>query len=360
MADADLRSLSNTLATFYGGRPAARVRKLKGDASTRAYYRIEVDATEAREQDKPSTLIIMQLPEPFGPGSAADTQAGAFLDVRAFLATKGIPVPELYASDFERGRLLLEDLGDLTFEARLKRDGLGAYPALYGRAIDLLAELHESCAPPQPTAACIAYRRRFDAALLRSELDHFREWGLEAVQGGLSASDRAALDGLFDELTGALTALPDGFVHRDYQSRNLMWPNDDRLVVIDFQDAFIGPAPYDLVALLCDSYVDLERRFQLDLLERYFERRGFDGPTRDAYTRGFDLLTVQRKLKDAGRFVFIDRVRKNPAFLPFYAPSLRHVDRALAHLPEWRGLHAFLQRLLPRFPELPTPASVAD
>ncbi len=360
MTDADPRLFSNTVAAFYGGTEATRVRKLKGDASTRAYFRVEVDGAEARAQGKPASVIVMQLPDPFGPGTSADTQARAFLDVRAFLASRGIPVPELYATDFDRGRLVLEDLGDLTFEARLTRDGLGSYPSAYFRAIDQLAQLHERCAPPQPPAACIAYRRRFDAALLRSELDHFREWGLEAVHGPLSASDRAALDGSFDELTGALTALPDGFVHRDYQSRNLMWPTDDRLVVIDFQDSFIGPAPYDLVALLCDSYVDLERRFQLDLLERYFERRGFVAALRETYTRGFDAITVQRKLKDAGRFVFIDRVRKNPAFLPFYTPSLRHVDRALAHLPERRGLRTLLQRLAPGFPELPTPASVAD
>lgn len=360
MTAADPRSFSNSLAAFYGGTDPIRAFKLKGDASTRAYFRVGVDAAEARAQGKPASVIVMQLPEPFGAGTAAEAQARAFLDVRSFLAQQGIPVPELYATDLDRGRLVLEDLGDRTFEARLQRDGLGSYPAAYGRAIDQLAELHSRCAPPQPPAACIAYRRRFDAALLRSELDHFREWGVEAVQGPLPASDRALLDGLFDELTGALTALPDGFVHRDYQSRNLMWPTDDRLVVIDFQDAFIGPAPYDLVALLCDSYVDLERRFQLDLLERYFERRNFDGALRDIYTRGFDAITVQRKLKDAGRFVFIDRVRKNPAFLPFYAPSLRHVDRALAHLPEWRGLRALLQRILPGFPELPTPATVAD
>jgi aminoglycoside/choline kinase family phosphotransferase len=360
MADGDWQTFSATLAAFYGSVAAARVRKLKGDASTRAYYRLEVDAAVVAAGEKPGTVIIMQLPEPFGPGTAADTQARAFLDVRSFLAQTGIAVPELYASDFERGRLVLEDLGDLTFEARLRRDGPTALPALYGRAIDVLAELHTRCAPPQPPASCIAYRRRFDAALLRSELDHFREWGLEAVLGPLPANTRAELDGMFDALTGEITALPDGFVHRDYQSRNLMWPEADRLVVIDFQDAFVGPAPYDLVALLCDSYVDLERPFQRQMLERYFERRNFDAAQRDVFVRGFDLLTVQRKLKDAGRFVFIDRVRENADFLPFYAPSLRHVDRALAQLPKWSGLRTLLARVLPGFPERPTPDSVHD
>lgn len=359
MPDATHRMFDKTLAALYGDLVPARVTKLKAALSPRIYYRVEVDPAEPHAQSKPASVIIMQMPEPFGPGTPADVQARAFLDVRAFLASRDLPVPALFGTDLDRGRLVLEDLGDLTFEARLRRDGAGWFVPAYQQAIDLLADLHQRCEPPQPSAASIAYRRRFDFALLRSELDHFREWGIEALHGPLAPADRAELDGLFDKLTGEVTALPDGFVHRDYQSHNLMWPSADRLVIIDFQDAFIGPAPYDLVALLCDSYVELERRFQLDLLERYFERRGFDAAKRDTFTRGFDLITVQRKLKDAGRFVFIDQVRKNPDFLRFYTPSLRHVDRALAHLPAWRGLHRLLQRFLPGFPERPVPPSVS-
>ncbi|HKU36482.1 MAG TPA: phosphotransferase, partial [Polyangiales bacterium] len=228
--------------------------------------------------------------------------------------------------------------------------------------------LHARGEPPQPSAACIAFRRRYDAALLRSELDHFREWGLEAVRGALPADARAELDAHFDALTREIVALRDGFVHRDYQSRNLMWSpapasaavsDEQRLVVIDFQDAFIGPAPYDLVALLCDSYVELDYPTQRGLLERYAARRGFDAARSAELTRGFDLITLQRKLKDAGRFVFIDRVRNNADFLQFFTPSLRHVARALDRQSEWQPLAAFLRRWLPGFPEVPAPSPAA-
>ena len=39
---------------------------------------------------------------------------------------------------------------------------------------------------------------------------------------------------------------------------------------------------------------------------------------------------MQRKLKDAGRFVFIDRVRGNPSFLGYIDDSLAYVRAALA------------------------------
>jgi aminoglycoside/choline kinase family phosphotransferase len=335
-----------TLTEVFGAVQIARVHKLKGEVSTRAYYRIEL----APRAGVPASLVVMQLPAPFEPGSVVEAQARAFLDVRDYLQTIGIPVPQFYGSAFERGQLLLEDLGDLTFEARLRRDGPESLPAAYAHAIDQLADLHARAQPPQPKAACIAFRRRYDGALLRSELDHFREWGLPPLP-----DTRAELDRHFDALTRAIVALPDGFVHRDYQSRNLMWTSPERLVVIDFQDAFVGPAPYDLVALLCDSYVALDYPTQRGLLERYAAHRGFDPARRAELLHGFDLITLQRKLKDAGRFVFIDRVRHNADFLQFYTPSLRHVARALDRLPDWRELLLLLQRCLPGFPECPPP-----
>jgi aminoglycoside/choline kinase family phosphotransferase len=116
------------------------------------------------------------------------------------------------------------------------------------------------------------------------------------------------------------------------------------------------------VALLCDSYVELGSTLQQRLLTRYADRRGYDDAERAALRRGFDLITVQRKLKDAGRFVFIDRVRHNSSFLQYYGRTLGYVERALLALTDLapaRVLHARLREVLPGFPACPVPASHA-
>ena len=98
--------------------------------------------------------------------------------------------------------------------------------------------------------------------------------------------------------------------------------------VIDFQDALLGPRQYDLVALLRDSFVELEPELVEAMLRRYLDRLHAEGGPRldpGPFREVFDLLTVQRKLKDAGRFVFIDRVKKNPGFLPSITRKLRVV-----------------------------------
>jgi aminoglycoside/choline kinase family phosphotransferase len=56
---------------------------------------------------------------------------------------------------------------------------------------------------------------------------------------------------------------------------------------------------------------------------------------------------VQRKLKDAGRFVYIDRVRGNPGFLQYIPTSLGYVSEALARVPQLAELRELLVRHLP-------------
>ena len=149
--------------------------------------------------------------------------------------------------------------------------------------------------------------------------------------------------------------MPEGFVHRDYQSKNLMVGPAGALSILDFQDALVGPRVYDLVALLCDSYVGLDVDLQESMIEHYAALRHID-PI--ALRREFWLVTLHRKLKDAGRFVYIDRVRKNPDFLQWYPPSLVYVARAIARVPDVADLGELLHSTIPGYPDtVPVPRS---
>jgi aminoglycoside/choline kinase family phosphotransferase len=331
-------ALGAPLARLWGELPQdATLEKLRGDASTRSYYRIQ------SAQKSPASLIAMRLPAGGTPRELGVAEL-PFVDVQRLLAKLAIPVPAIYLDASDQGLLLLEDLGDETFEARFHKSSAIEGSAQYAQAVDLLATLHERTAQGGDS---VAYTRAFDRKLLRWELDHFRAWGLDALDIALSDDERRLLDDAFDALVNELLALPQALVHRDYQSRNLMWAPRGELMVIDFQDALLGPLGYDLAALLCDSYVALDEPMQLALVERYANLRGLDV---GELVRAFRLVSVQRKLKDAGRFVFIDQVRGNPAFLPWYGPSIAYAARALAHLPAYAALAALLRAKLPGYP----------
>jgi N-acetylmuramate 1-kinase len=345
----DGMELAGLLRALWGEVPAdAQVAKLPAQASLRRYYRV---STALRT---PARALVMRLPES-GPGSFAPGEVFGFTNVQEHLRRLALPVPLVYVDHKERGLLLIEDLGDETFAARLDKTPRDGWAPLYDSAISLLAALHERTEEPDPR--CIAYGRGFDHKLLSWELDHFREWGLEALGLTLAESERATFDAQREAVVAALLALPQSFCHRDFQSRNLVWARPDHLVPIDFQDALMGPYVYDLVALLCDSYVAIDPALQARALARYARLRELDPA---ALQRAFDLCTVQRKLKDAGRFVFIDRVRKNPEFLPAFGPSLAYVGRALARLPELAPLAQLLVAKHPGFPHaVATPAAAS-
>lgn len=320
---------------------ALPVKRLAGHASMRSYWRVGAP---------PASWVVMVMPPGAGPEEVTKGGRPAvdpFVDVQRYLASIGVRVPAILGFEEAEGLMVLEDLGDDMLETRLLAGD--DRRALYQAAVDQLARLR-AAAEARPHG-CLAFGRAFDEDLYRWELHHFREWLLEAWKGAALAPDeRAELDAWFDRIAAALAAEPRGFTHRDYQSRNLMVLPGGAQAVIDFQDALLGPRQYDLVALLRDSYVALDQAFVDEMLLRYLAKLEEAGGPRLAYgpfREVFDLLTVQRKLKDAGRFVFIDRVRKNPGFLVSIPSSLRYVREAFARRPDLAPLQALLARHVP-------------
>ncbi len=321
-------------------------------ASNRAYFRLHLEWPHGG--GGPRQIVVMKLGD--NPLTADEHTTGPpppalpFLILARDLFAAQLPVPQVLADWTDRGLLLLEDLGDLTLAGKLAACPRQEWPATYRAALDLLVLFQASIDVLQARRS-LAVRRRFERALLTWELQHFREWGIEAL--GLSLSPPAAkvLETTFVRLVDQIDAMPVGLTHRDFQSRNLM-VRPDGLHLIDFQDALLAPPAYDLVALLRDSYVVLTPTEVDAALDYYLTQRREssnlptleDEELREAFAR----LTVQRKLKDAGRFIFIDRRKGDPSFLKYVASSLEYVLAALDSLPEFAELRALLEDLTPQ------------
>jgi N-acetylmuramate 1-kinase len=328
------------------GRAPRAILPMPGGASTRCFFRVTLD------QGK--TAIGMYVPDATRPDEIVKTDEGGrrwpFLEVRDLLASRTVRVPRVLGEACEDGFVLVEDLGEDTLAAYLLREPDNRVP-LYSAAVRDLARAQRALA--DLPANSIVSERAFDEDLLKWEIEHFREWALEARGLTFTAEEHATFERCAHYLARTIAAWPRGFVHRDYQSRNLMVRPDKaggfELVWIDFQDALLGPRVYDLVALLNDSYQVFERDFIEARLDEYAGELEFDSAARTELGRQFDFVTVQRKLKDAGRFVFIDRVKYNPAFLQFVEPTIAKARAALRRLegdPEMARLAGALDRVL--------------
>jgi aminoglycoside/choline kinase family phosphotransferase len=138
-------------------------------------------------------------------------------------------------------------------------------------------------------------------------------------------------------LAPAVAAEPT-WVLRDYHSPNLLWlPQRDndiaRIGVLDFQDALIGPAAYDVASLLQDARVDVPEAMEMALLGRYVRARRNDDTGFDpsGFTLLYATLAAQRATKILGIFARLDRRDGKPQYLRHMPRLWNYLGRALAH-----------------------------
>jgi hypothetical protein len=338
-------------AAFGGDAAVLAADPLSGDASTRRYVRLRLAGTHA-----PATAVAMLLGEGrFAPGS--DEIGGGvvidelpFVNVGRWFAAQGFAVPAVHQDAAQTdGFLLLEDIGDTTLWTAATRD-VSAAPALFEAAVDLLVAI-QAAAARHPDPACYAFRRRFDGALARWELEHFVEHGIETRHGRpLPAGERSALLAALAPIAAPFDDPSPDLCHRDFMAWNLH-VQDGRLRLIDFQDALLGPGTYDLAALLTDrSTGDLVTpALEAALIERFRRARAAAGLSADDVELRYRQCALHRALKVIGRFYFLERVKQKPGYLA-YLPAVYGVARRMfAALP---GLADLQARAAAHVPEL--------
>ena len=332
---------------------------LAGDASNRRYYRLHLSGASV------SSLILMQLADPEGFKASEEAVSGQeieitelpFLNVMRHLQASSVAVPQLYFFDEAAGLLFLEDFGDVTLAQACDGESSSTIERLYRQAIDVLVQIHVQ-ASVSSKSLCLAFTRSFDEPLYLWEFEHFLEYGVVARHGKpMCSEDLLPVQEEFNKIATWLVEQTMVFTHRDYHSRNLM-VDGERLGVIDFQDALMGPVTYDLASLLRDSYIALDESLIDALIAYYLEKMRsalpasqytamhLDDP--DMFRCLFDFTSIQRNLKAAGRVVYIDRVKGNPNFLASIPRTLQNVHANLTKYPQ---LHRLLKHLSPYVPE---------
>jgi len=302
-----------------------RIEALSGDASSRRYFRVFAGESRA---------VGAVYPAPFS------CEEEPFIEIQGLLSAWGVPVPRVLDCDGPRGAMLLEDLGDQTLQ-RAVEGGLGREEkrGLYREALHQLAAFQRASGESGSTASC--FRVAFDVEKLSWELHYFEKHFLEGLRGAmLSVEDRSTLALGFLRLSEELASWPRVLCHRDFHSRNLML-HLGTLYWIDFQDARLGPATYDVASLLRDSYVELDEDLVEELAEE-FRQSAVPAVSRETFERQLALTAVQRNLKALGTFGYHATVRGNSVYLPYVPRTLASAGEQLARQPELAPLRRVL------------------
>jgi len=301
------------------------LRPASSDASFRRYFRLDAAG--------PGTLIAMDAPPP-------KEDCRPFVKVAHLFAAAGVTTPAVIAADLELGLLLLGDLGQTTYLQALEA-GADAEP-LYRDALAALVRIQAATRPGQLPP--------YDRERLLTELRLFPDWYVARhLRAELDEGERSALERVFEILIGNALSQAPVFVHRDYHSRNLMLLESGNPGVLDFQDAVVGPAVYDLVSLLRDAYVDWPEERQIDWAVRYWEMARAAGiPVAGDFGdlwRDLEWVGLQRSLKVLGIFARLYHRDGKHRYLEDLPRVMRHARHVVHRYQCFDPLRRLLDRL---------------
>ncbi|MEA2899446.1 MAG: N-acetylmuramate 1-kinase, partial [Bradyrhizobium sp.] len=300
----------------------AKRQRMVGDASTRSYARL------ARND---GFVILMNSPKrPDGPavydGKPYSAAVHLAEDVKPFVAIanglreRGFSAPAIHHADLDAGFLITEDFGN---EGFVEGDPPAPIPERYQAATDMLAALHRL--PLPETLALvpgISYTiPAFDTDALLVEIGLMPEWYLPDRDATPTAELRDEFITKWRELLAKSAAAAKTWAMRDFHSPNLLWldarADIAKVGIIDFQDAVLGPAAYDLVSLLQDARIDVPEALELAMLTRYIKARLASDDAFDpaAFAELYAIMSAQRNTRLLGTFARLNRRDGKPQYL---------------------------------------------
>lgn len=322
-------SIAEVVASRWPGAKLRTSTPLAGDAGVRSYTRLALEGGSA-----PLTALAMLIPSD---GSARQAEEGGqprlreeipFVNVQRFLERHELPAPEIYGVFEEKGILLLEDLGDLPLASAALAAAPEERQRLMMSAVELLARL--SALAHVKAADCYAFDDSYDDQEIARELAVTASHGMGHARGTgiLEKGTDPELERSLQRLGSRIAAQPRLFMHRDYHAWNLHVDPTGRLRIIDFQDATLGPALYDLASLLTDRDTD---RFVDSALERLLletwgkamERQGLIlHQNSEALEVDYFTAVAYRTLRVIGRFGVLALELGKPDYFERYGPRM--------------------------------------
>ncbi len=294
---------------------------LAGDGSDRRWYRTTYDNQSAVISDHgicmPATDRLRQL--------------NAFIHIGNHLFSRDIPVPRILNHDALSGMVILDDIGDIHLETRIKQKNNTAFTLkMYKQVIDLVIDFSIKGFQgfnKKWTCQTETYSKEL---IIEKECRYFME---EFIQGYLNFNIS------FHEFLNEFEHISDhalkhgfiGLMHRDMQSRNIMI-NNSRPFFIDFQSARPGPLQYDLASLLIDPYVNLKDQIQKDLLQYTTKRLQLDPKETQKFLDCYQYCCLTRNLQFLGAFSFLTQTKKKTGFEQYIPDAVISLKKIIAGL----------------------------
>lgn len=331
----------------HGYRGSTR-RHLVGDASTRTYeyvYTIKGDRLVLMDAPRRPNGPPIRDGKPYSQIVHLAEDVYPFVAIATSLRERGFMAPQIVESDCEAGILLLEDLGE---EGILDENGKPR-PERYRAAVACLAQMHDTTFDRNISlpGGHVHHVPDYDRTAMKMEVELLIDWHLPWKRSGtpVTAAERQEYLAIWDDLIDQLDDVEKTLVLRDFHSPNIIWRGGEegirRVGLIDFQDAMIGPSAYDVVSIVQDARVTVERDLADQLMTEYLALRQAQGAFDEgSFLKAWSIMSAQRACKLAGLWVRLLQRDKKPGYMKHMPRTLWYLSIAYEHpvlapLREW-------------------------
>jgi len=316
----------------------AERRHMAGDASTRSYARLVRGGISEILMNYPARVdrqLIYDGKSYLEAVHLAD-EIKPFVAIGRALYARGFSAPAIHHTDLETGFLISEDLGD---GGVIEGDPPRPIVERYEAATDVLVALHRQNLPATlPVAGSSPYVIPvFDVEAMLIEVSLLLDWYLPDRGVRVSDAMRDEFNAIWRDILAPVLEKPETWVIRDFHSPNLIWRAERRGIarvgIIDFQDAVLGPAAYDVASLAQDARLDIPEDVEIALLSRYVLGRRTHNPVFDAagFAATYAVMSAQRNTRLLGVFSRLNRRDGKPHYLRHQPRIFTYLSRSLNH-----------------------------
>jgi len=259
--------------------------KIKGDASSRKFFR--------KKNKTHTSVIIFAKKEKFKNLLVYDA-------INKILNKNKILAPCLYKENYNKNYIEVQDFGDETIFKILSKKKINKFN-YFKKVIYLLNKIQLIKNKKIKDFKNKNYLiPKYDKKILLKEANLFCDW---YTKKHLSKSSKNNFSIKFKEvikkLISSLKLKNNFFVHRDFHVSNLMLVNN-RIGLIDSQDALIGNRAYDLASLVDDVRFKTSKSLKKKIFNFYLKKQ--KKLNKQKFRNDFEILSVLRNLKIIGIF----------------------------------------------------------
>ena len=277
--------------------------KIKGDASFREFYR--------KKNKNFSSIIVLSKKEKLKNLIVYDA-------INKILRKNKILAPNLYKENYHKNYIEIQDFGDETiFKTLNKKKNNRIY--YFKKIIKILNQIQLIKNTNVKNFKKKKYKiPKYKPEILIKEASLFCDWYIKR-EVPLEKKDifTKKFKKIVKKLTLSLKLKNNVFVHRDFHVSNLMLINN-KIGLLDSQDALIGNRAYDLASLIDDVRLKTSSSFKKKIFNFYLNKQ--KKLNRLNFKNDFEILSILRNLKIIGIFTRLavrDNKKKYLKLIPY-------------------------------------------